>query len=550
MTAKDVKFGADARDRMVKGIDILANAVKVTLGPKGRNVVLGKQFSAPRITKDGVTVAKEIELKDDFENIGARLMREVASKTNDIAGDGTTTATVLAQSIMHEGLKSVAAGMNPMDLKRGIDLAVGAVVGHLGKISKEISSDEEIAQVGTISANGEKSIGKDIAEAMARVGKEGVITVELAHDGEGSLEVVEGMQFDRGYVSPYFVNDAVKMTCTMEDPLILLYDGKLTTLKDILPLFEKVAQEGKPWLLIADEIENEVLTTLVVNKMRGSAKVCAVRAPGYGDRRKSILGDLAALLGAELVSSDLGVDLENVEIGMLGTAKKVVVERNTTTIIEGGGKPEAIKARIKVIKGEIKEANADFDREKAQERLAKLSGGVAIIHVGGVTEVEVKERRDRVDDALHATRAAVEEGIVAGGGSALFYAQNALAKVKVENDDQRRGVAIIEKALEAPVKQIAHNAGAEGVNITGELVNGMTDGVDGAGNPNYGYNAQTGDFVDMIEEGIIDPTLVVRSALQDAASVAGLLITTEAIVAELPDKEGNTQRTEVPGGRF
>ena len=529
MAAKEVKFHSDARDRILKGVDTLANAVRVTLGPKGRNVVLEKSFGAPRITKDGVTVAKEIELKDKFENMGAQMVKEVASKTNDIAGDGTTTATVLAQAIVREGMKSVAAGMNPMDLKRGVDLAVSAIVDDLEGRSKQIGSNDEIAQVGTISANGDRVVGDKIAEAMEKVGKEGVITVEEAKGLEFELDVVEGMQFDRGYLSPYFITNAEKMVTELESPFILLHEKKLSNLQSMLPLLESVVQAGRPLLVIAEDVEGEALATLVVNKLRGGLKVAAVKAPGFGDRRKAMLEDIAILTGGQVVSEDLGIKLENVTIDMLGTAKRVTINKDDTTIVDGAGEAEDIKARCEQIKAQIETTTSDYDREKLQERLAKLSGGVAVIKVGGATEIEVKERKDRVDDALHATRAAVEEGIVAGGGVALLHSINALGDIKVENDDQERGVNIVKKALEFPVRQIAENAGFDGAVVAGKLVE--------SGEANYGFDAQEEVYTDLFTAGIIDPTKVVRAALQDAASVAGLLITTEALVAEMPEED-------------
>jgi len=529
MPAKDVKFGADARQRMLRGVDILADAVKVTLGPKGRNVVLDKSFGAPRITKDGVTVAKEIELADKFENMGAQMVREVASKTNDVAGDGTTTATVLAQAIVREGAKAVAAGMNPMDLKRGIDKAVAAVVEELKKKSKKISTSAEVAQVGAISANGEKEIGEMIAKAMEKVGNEGVITVEEAKGIQTELDVVEGMQFDRGYVSPYFITNAEKMVAELENPYILIHEKKLSGLQPMLPLLEAVVQSGKPLLIIAEDVEGEALATLVVNKLRGGLKVAAVKAPGFGDRRKAMLEDIAILTGGQVISEDLGIKLENVTLNMLGRAKKVVIEKEATTIVEGAGKKSDIQGRCNQIKAQIEETTSDYDREKLQERLAKLAGGVAVIRVGGATEVEVKERKDRVDDALHATRAAVEEGIVPGGGVALARATAILSKIKVDNDDQRFGVDIVKRAITVPLKQIAENAGEDGPVILGKVLD-----VD---DYNWGYDAQAGEFKDLVKAGIIDPTKVVRTALQDAASVAGLLITTEAMVAERQEKK-------------
>src|SRR5579863_1255842 len=529
MSAKDVRFSGDARDRMLRGIDILANAVRVTLGPKGRNVVLEKSFGAPRITKDGVTVAKEIELDDKFENMGAQMVREVASKSADAAGDGTTTATVLAHAIVREGSKAVAAGMNPMDLKRGIDLAIEAVVADLQKHSKNVTSNEEIAQVGTISANGDAEIGRFIADAMKKVGNEGVITVEEAKSLATELEVVEGMQFDRGYISPYFVTNADKMRVEMEDPYILIYEKKLSGLQELLPLLEAVVQSAKPLVIIAEDVEGEALATLVVNKLRGGLKVAAVKAPGFGDRRKAMLEDIAILTGGTMVSSDLGIKLENVTVAMLGRAKKVMIDKEKTTIVDGAGKKKDIQARIAQIKAQIEETTSDYDREKLQERLAKLAGGVAVIRVGGATEVEVKERKDRVDDAMHATRAAVEEGILPGGGVALLRATEHLKKVRTHNDDQKTGVEIVRKALQAPARQIATNAGEDGSVIVGKILE----------NSNYafGFDAQGGDYVDMVKKGIIDPTKVVRQALQGASSVAGLLITTEAMVAELPKKK-------------
>jgi len=528
MAAKEVKFSVDARDKMLRGVDILANAVRVTLGPKGRNVVLEKSFGAPRITKDGVTVAKEIELEDRFENMGAQMVREVASKTSDIAGDGTTTATVLAQAIVKEGAKAVAAGMNPMDLKRGIDLAVEAVVQDLKKNSKNVTSNDEIAQVATISANGDAEIGRFLADAMKKVGNEGVITVEEAKSLETELEVVEGMQFDRGYISPYFVTNADKMRVEMEDPYILINEKKLSGLNELLPLLEAVVQAGKPLLVIAEDVEGEALATLVVNKLRGGLKVAAVKAPGFGDRRKAMLQDIAILTGGTAISEDLGIKLENVTINMLGRAKKVMIEKENTTIVNGAGKKADIQARIGQIKAQIEETTSDYDREKLEERLAKLAGGVAVIRVGGATEVEVKERKDRVDDALHATRAAVEEGILPGGGVALLRAAKALARLKTENEDQRHGIAIVRKAISWPARQIAINSGDDGAIVVGKILEHEAYA--------YGYDAQTGEYGNLISKGIIDPTKVVRAALQGAASVAGLLITTEAMVAELPKK--------------
>jgi len=536
MAAKDVRFSGDARERMLRGVDILANAVKVTLGPKGRNVVLDKSFGAPRITKDGVTVAKEIELADKFENMGAQMVREVASKTSDQAGDGTTTATVLAQAIVREGSKAVAAGMNPMDLKRGIDIAVAAVVEDVKKRSKKVSTNEEIAQVGTISANGDREIGEMIAKAMQKVGNEGVITVEEAKSLETELDVVEGMQFDRGYISPYFVTNAEKMLAELEDPYILLHEKKLSGLQAMLPLLESVVQSGKPLLIVAEDVEGEALATLVVNKLRGGLKVAAVKAPGFGDRRKAMLEDIAVLTGGQLISEDLGIKLENVTLDMLGKAKRVRIEKENTTIIDGSGKKKDIEGRIGQIKAQIEETTSDYDREKLQERLAKLAGGVAVIRVGGATEIEVKERKDRVDDAMHATRAAVEEGIVGGGGTALLYATKALAKLKADNDDQRVGIDIVRKAIQMPARQIIENAGADGSVVVGKLLE--------SNDHNHGFDAQSGEYVNMVKAGIIDPTKVVRLALQDASSVAGLLITTEAMVAERPEKKA----PPMPGG--
>jgi len=538
MAAKEVKFSVDARDRMLRGVDILANAVKVTLGPKGRNVVLDKSFGAPRITKDGVTVAKEIELEDKFENMGAQMVREVASKTSDIAGDGTTTATVLAAAIVKEGSKAVAAGMNPMDLKRGIDLAVETVVEELKKNSKKVTSNAEIAQVGTISANGDKEIGDYLAKAMEKVGNEGVITVEEAKSLETELDVVEGMQFDRGYISPYFITNADKMRVEMEDPYILINEKKLSALNELLPLLEAVVQTGKPLLIVAEDVEGEALATLVVNKLRGGLKVAAVKAPGFGDRRKAMLQDIAVLTGGQAISEDLGIKLENVTVAMLGKAKKVMIDKENTTIVNGGGKKKDIEDRITQIKAQIEETTSDYDREKLQERLAKLAGGVAVIRVGGATEVEVKERKDRVDDAMHATRAAVEEGILPGGGVALLRASEALKKVRTANDDQRHGVEIVRKALSAPARQIAINSGEDGSVIVGKILENHTYG--------FGFDAQGGEYVDMVKKGIIDPTKVVRQALQGASSVAGLLITTEAMVAELPKKQ--SAMPPMPGG--
>ncbi len=528
MAAKEVKFGSEARDRMLRGMDVLANAVRVTLGPKGRNVVLDKSFGAPRITKDGVSVAKEIELEDKFENMGAQMLREVASKTNDIAGDGTTTATILAQSIVREGAKAVAAGMNPMDLKRGIDMAVIDVVAELKKKSKKIKTSEEVAQVGSISANGEVEIGNRIAEAMQRVGNEGVITVEEAKSLESTLDVVEGMQFDRGYLSPYFVTNPDKMLCDMEDPYILLHEKKLTSLQAMLPILEAVVQSGKPLLIIAEDIEGEALATLVVNKLRGGLKVSAVKAPGFGDRRKAMLEDIAILTGGQVISEDLGIKLETVTLDMLGTAKKVSITKEETTIINGAGKKKEVEARVSQIKQQIGDTTSEYDKEKLQERLAKLAGGVAVISIGGATEVEVKEKKDRVDDALNATRAAVEEGIVIGGGVALLRAASAI-KTTGANDDQDAGINIVRRALQAPIRQIAENAGDEGSIVVGKVTE--------SNKANFGYNAQTGEYGDMIAMGIIDPVKVVRSALQDAASIGGLLVTTEAMVADAPAKD-------------
>jgi chaperonin GroEL len=536
MSAKEVKFSVDARDRMLHGIDTLTHAVRVTLGPKGRNVVLDKSFGAPRITKDGVTVAKEIELEDKFENMGAQMVREVASKTSDQAGDGTTTATILAHAIVKEGAKAVAAGMNPMDLKRGVDLAVNAVVADLQKNSKNVTSNEEIAQVGTISANGDAEIGRFIADAMKKVGNEGVITVEEAKSLETELEVVEGMQFDRGYISPYFITNADKMRVDMEDPYVLIYEKKLSGLQELLPLLEAVVQASKPLLIIAEDIEGEALATLVVNKLRGGLKVAAVKAPGFGDRRKAMLEDIAILAGGTMVSADLGIKLENVTINMLGRAKKVMIDKENTTVVGGAGKKTDIQARITQIKAQIEETTSDYDREKLQERLAKLAGGVAVLRVGGATEIEVKERKDRVEDAMHATRAAVEEGVLPGGGVALLRAIKALEKLKVHNDDQRTGIDIVKKALSWPARQIAINAGEDGSIVVGKILDKDTYA--------FGYDAQTGEYGNLVSKGIIDPTKVVRTALQDAASIAGLLITTEAMVAEVPKKQGPA----MPGG--
>jgi chaperonin GroEL len=540
MSAKDVRFSVDARDRMLRGIDTLADAVRVTLGPKGRNVVLDKSYGAPRITKDGVTVAKEIELEDKFENMGAQMVREVASKTSDIAGDGTTTATVLAHAIVREGAKAVAAGMNPMDLKRGVDLAVEAVVQDLKKNAKKVTSNEEIAQVGTISANGDAEIGRFLADAMKKVGNEGVITIEEAQSLETELEVVEGMQFDRGYVSPYFVTNADKMRVEMDDPYFLIYEKKLSGLQEMLPLLEAVVQTSKPLVIIAEEIEGEALATLVVNKLRGGLKVAAVKAPGFGDRRKAMLQDIAILTGGQAISEDLGIKLENVTLAMLGRAKKVTIEKESTTIVSGAGKRVEIEARIHQIKAQIEETSSDYDREKLQERLAKLAGGVAVIRVGGATEVEVKERKDRVDDAMHATRAAVEEGILPGGGVALLRASEVLRKLRTHNDDQKTGVEIVRKALSWPARQIALNAGEDGSVVVGKILEKDQYG--------FGFDAQSGEYVNMMSKGIIDPAKVVRAALQGAASVAGLLITTEAMVAELPSKNGMPPGVSAGGG--
>jgi chaperonin GroEL len=540
MSAKEVRFSVDARNKMLRGIDTLAYAVRVTLGPKGRNVVLDKSYGAPRITKDGVTVAKEIELEDKFENMGAQMVREVASKTSDIAGDGTTTATVLAHAIVREGAKAVAAGMNPMDLKRGVDLAVEAVVMDLQKHSKKVTSNEEIAQIGTISANGDAEIGRFLADAMKKVGNEGVITIEEAKSLETELEVVEGMQFDRGYVSPYFVTNADKMRVEMDDPYILIYEKRLSGLQEMLPLLEAVAQTSKPLVIVAEEIEGEALATLVVNKLRGGLKVAAVKAPGFGDRRKAMLQDIAVLTGGQAISEDLGIKLENVTVGMLGRAKKVTIEKENTTIVAGAGKKVGIEARIHQIKAQIEEATSDYDREKLQERLAKLAGGVAVIRVGGATEVEVKERKDRVDDAMHSTRAAVEEGILPGGGVALLRASEVLKKSRTHNDDQKTGVEIVRKALSWPARQIALNAGEDGSVVVGKILE--------KDNYAFGFDAQSGEYVNMISKGIIDPTKVVRVALQGAASVAGLLITTEAMVAELPNKNAAASRMPSSGG--
>jgi len=541
MAAKDVYFGSDARDKMLRGVNILANAVKVTLGPKGRNVVIEKSFGAPRTTKDGVSVAKEIELADKFENLGAQMIREVASKTNDKAGDGTTTATVLAQAIVQEGLKSVAAGMNPMDLKRGIDKAVTIVVAEIKASSKKVTTNAEIAQVGTISANGDKEVGDMIARAMDKVGNEGVITVEEAKTAETELDVVEGMQFDRGYLSPYFITNADKMEVQLEEPLILLFEKKLSSLQPLLPVLEAVVQSGRPLVIIAEDVEGEALATLVVNKLRGGLRVAAVKAPGFGDRRKAMLEDIAILTGAQVVSEDLGIKLENVSLDMLGKAKKVSITKDDTTIVDGIGEKEAIEARIAQIKRQIEDTTSDYDKEKLQERLAKLAGGVAVIRVGGSTEVEVKEKKDRVDDALNATRAAADEGIVPGGGTALLKASKALANVTGDNDDQTAGIAIVRRALQAPIRQIAENAGVEGSIVVGKILE--------KDDATFGFNAQTEQYVDLVADGVIDPAKVVRTALQDAASVAGLLITTEAAIVEAPKKNaGGAPGGGMPGG--
>jgi chaperonin GroEL len=540
MSAKEVKLGVDARDRMLRGVDILNNAVKVTLGPKGRNVVLDKSFGAPRITKDGVAVAKEIELEDKFENMGAQMVREVASKSADAAGDGTTTATVLAAAIVREGSKAVAAGMNPMDLKRGIDLAVEAVVADLEKNSKKVTSNEEIAQVGTISANGDAEVGKFLADAMKKVGNEGVITVEEAKSLATELDIVEGMQFDRGYISPYFVTNAEKMRAEMEDAYILINEKKLSSLNELLPLLEAVVQSGKPLVIVAEDVEGEALATLVVNRLRGGLKVAAVKAPGFGDRRKAMLQDIAILTGGQAISEDLGIKLENVTLNMLGRAKKVMIDKENTTIVNGHGKKTDIEARVDQIKAQIEEATSDYDREKLQERLAKLAGGVAVIRVGGSTEVEVKERKDRVDDAMHATRAAVEEGIVPGGGVALLRAAEHLKRIRTKNDDQKAGVEIVRKALSSPARQIAINAGEDGSVIVGKILE--------KDQYSYGFDAQTGEYANLISKGIIDPTKVVRVAIQNAASVAALLITTEAMVAEVPKKNAGAGGMPPGGG--
>jgi len=536
MSAKDVRFSSDARDRMLRGVDILNNAVKVTLGPKGRNVILDKSYGAPRITKDGVAVAKEIELEDKFENMGAQMVREVASKTNDLAGDGTTTATVLAASIMKEGLKLVAAGMNPMDLKRGIDIAVTAVVKDIERRSKKVQTSEEIAQIGTVAANGDKTIGKMIADAMKKVGNEGVITVEEAKTAETELDVVEGMQFDRGYLSPYFITNAEKMVAELEDVYILIHEKKLSSLQPLLPLLEAVVQAGKPLLIIAEDIEGEALATLVVNKLRGGLKVAAVKAPGFGDRRKAMLEDIGVLTGGQMIAEDLGIKLENVTLQMLGKAKRVRIEKENTTIIDGAGKKSDIEGRLAQIKAQIEETTSDYDKEKLQERSAKLAGGVAVIRVGGSTEVEVKEKKDRVDDAMHATKAAVEEGIVPGGGVALLRAKAAIGKLSDENADIQSGINLVLRAIEAPIRQIVENAGAEGSIVVGKILENKSQ--------TFGYDAQTEQFVDMVSAGVVDPAKVVRVALQDAASVAGLLITTEAMVTDRPKKEAPA----MPGG--
>jgi chaperonin GroEL len=538
MAAKDVKFSGEARERMLRGVETLANAVKVTLGPKGRNVVIEKSFGAPRITKDGVTVAKEIELDDKFENMGAQMVREVAQKTNDEAGDGTTTATVLAAAIVKEGAKAVAAGMNPMDLKRGIDAAVTAVVADIRKRAKKVGSSAEVAQVGTISSNGDATVGKMIAEAMQKVGNEGVITVEEAKALETDVEIVEGMQFDRGYLSPYFITNAEKMLAELEDAYVLLHEKKLSSLQALLPVLEAVVQSGKPLLIVAEDVEGEALATLVVNKLRGGLKVAAVKAPGFGDRRKAMLEDIAVLTGGQLISEDLGIKLENVTVAMLGRAKKVVIDKEKTTIVDGAGKKKDIEARVGQIKSQIEETTSDYDREKLQERLAKLAGGVAVIRVGGATEVEVKEKKDRVEDALNATRAAVEEGIVPGGGVALLRAKKAIGKLSGDNDDEQAGINIVLKALETPLRQIAENSGAEGSIVVNKILENKSE--------TFGFDAQTENYVDMVEKGIIDPAKVVRAALQDAASVAGLLVTTEAMVAELPKEK--PAMPAMPGG--
>jgi chaperonin GroEL len=538
MAAKDVRFAGDAREKMLRGVDILANAVKVTLGPKGRNVVLDKSFGAPRITKDGVTVAKEIELEDKFENMGAQMVREVAQKTNDLAGDGTTTATVLAQAIVREGAKSVAAGMNPMDLKRGIDIAVSAVVKDIEKRAKKVGSSAEVAQVGTLAANGDSKVGKMIAEAMQKVGNEGVITVEEAKALDTEVEIVEGMQFDRGYLSPYFITNAEKMVAELEDAFVLLHEKKLSGLQAMLPVLEAIVQAGKPLLIVAEDVEGEALATLVVNKLRGGLKVAAVKAPGFGDRRKAMLEDIAILTGGQLISEELGIKLENVTTAMLGRAKKVIIEKEKTTIVDGAGKKKDIEARIGQIKAQIEETTSDYDREKLQERLAKLAGGVAVIRVGGATEIEVKEKKDRVEDALNATRAAVEEGIVPGGGVALLRAKKAVGKITNGNPDVQAGINIVLKALESPTRQIAENSGVEGSIVVGKIMENKSE--------TFGFDAQSEEYVDLVDSGIVDPAKVVRAALQDAASVAGLLVTTEAMVAEAPKKQ--TAPPPMPGG--
>jgi chaperonin GroEL len=538
MAAKEVRFSTDARDKMLRGVDTLANAVKVTLGPKGRNVVLDKSFGAPRITKDGVTVAKEIELEDKFENMGAQMVREVAQKTNDLAGDGTTTATVLAQAIVKEGAKSVAAGMNPMDLKRGIDIAVNAVVKDIEKRAKKVGSSAEVAQVGTLAANGDTKVGKMIAEAMQKVGNEGVITVEEAKALDTEVEIVEGMQFDRGYLSPYFITNAEKMVAELEDAFVLLHEKKLSGLQAMLPVLESIVQAGKPLLIVAEDVEGEALATLVVNKLRGGLKVAAVKAPGFGDRRKAMLEDIAVLTGGQLISEDLGIKLENVTTAMLGRAKKVIIEKEKTTIVDGAGKKKDIEARVGQIKAQIEETTSDYDREKLQERLAKLAGGVAVIRVGGATEIEVKEKKDRVEDALNATRAAVEEGIVPGGGVALLRAKKAVGRISDSNPDVQAGINIVLKALESPTRQIAENAGVEGSIVVGKIMENKSE--------TFGFDAQSEDYVDLVDNGIVDPAKVVRAALQDAASVAGLLVTTEAMVAEAPKKQ--TPPPPMPGG--
>jgi chaperonin GroEL len=539
MSAKDVRFSGDARDRMLRGVETLANAVKVTLGPKGRNVVIDKSFGAPRITKDGVTVAKEIELEDKFENMGAQMVREVASKTNDEAGDGTTTATVLAAAIVREGVKSVAAGMNPMDLKRGIDIAVSAVVADIKKRAKKVGSSSEVAQVGTISSNGDVNVGKMIASAMQKVGNEGVITVEEAKSLETDVEIVEGMQFDRGYLSPYFITNAEKMVAELEDAYVLLHEKKLPGLQALLPVLEAVVQSGKPLLIVAEDVEGEALATLVVNKLRGGLKVAAVKAPGFGDRRKAMLEDIAILTGGQLISEDLGIKLENVTVAMLGRAKKIVIEKEKTTIVDGAGKKKEIEGRVQQIKSQIEETTSDYDREKLQERLAKLAGGVAVIRVGGATEVEVKEKKDRVEDALNATRAAVEEGIVPGGGVALLRAKKAVGKLTNDNADVQAGINIVLKAIEAPLRQIAENSGVEGSIVVNKILENKSE--------TFGFDAQTEEYGDMLEKGIVDPAKVVRAALQDAASIAGLLVTTEAMVGEMP-REQSAMPAMPPGG--